>query len=112
MIVKPWSDRSRNIAELEAEAWGKMSAIPGIRAAFGAVVVGFTHPAIESAAEIGERFCMGGIAGQIVHLIAVGGPSVEFFTRPGGAEEQLLGVASLPPAWSERSVCTMLLPSL
>lgn len=32
MLLKPWSERSRTIAELEGEAWGKMAGIPGIRA--------------------------------------------------------------------------------
>jgi multidrug efflux pump len=31
MLVKPWSERSRSVAELEGEAWGRMSSIPGIR---------------------------------------------------------------------------------
>lgn len=31
MIAKPWSERSRSTLELEGEAWGKMSAIPGLR---------------------------------------------------------------------------------
>lgn len=31
MLVKPWSERSRSVAEMEGEAWGRMSSIPGIR---------------------------------------------------------------------------------
>lgn len=31
MLTKPWSMRKRTVAELEQEAWGKMSPIPGIR---------------------------------------------------------------------------------
>lgn len=31
MITKPWSERSRTTAELEQEAWGKVSNIPGVR---------------------------------------------------------------------------------
>ncbi len=32
MLLKPWSDRTRTVQELEGEAWGKMGQIPGIRA--------------------------------------------------------------------------------
>ncbi len=32
MLTKPWSERERTIMEIEGEAWGKMSTIPGIRA--------------------------------------------------------------------------------
>lgn len=31
MLLKPWSARSRTAQEIEGEAWGKMSGIPGIR---------------------------------------------------------------------------------
>jgi multidrug efflux pump len=31
MITKPWSERSRTTMELEAEAWYKMSSIPGVQ---------------------------------------------------------------------------------
>ena len=31
MLVKPWSQRSRTVMDMEGEAWGKMSTIPGIR---------------------------------------------------------------------------------
>lgn len=31
MLLKPWSERSRSSLDLEGEAWGKMSAIPGLR---------------------------------------------------------------------------------
>lgn len=31
MLVKPWSERTRTVMEMEGEAWGKMSSIPGIR---------------------------------------------------------------------------------
>lgn len=31
MLVKPWGERSRTTLEMEGEAWGKASAIPGIR---------------------------------------------------------------------------------
>lgn len=31
MITKPWSERSRSVMELEGEAWGKMSRIPGVQ---------------------------------------------------------------------------------
>jgi multidrug efflux pump len=32
MLLKPWSERSRTVQDIEGEAWGKMSSIPGIRA--------------------------------------------------------------------------------
>jgi multidrug efflux pump len=32
MLLKPWSERSRTVQDIEGEAWGKMSTIPGIRA--------------------------------------------------------------------------------
>lgn len=32
MLLKPWSERSRTVQDLEGEAWGKMGQIPGIRA--------------------------------------------------------------------------------
>lgn len=31
MIAQPWSKRDRSVLELEGEAWGKMSSIPGVR---------------------------------------------------------------------------------
>ncbi|MCB0335490.1 MAG: efflux RND transporter permease subunit, partial [Bdellovibrionales bacterium] len=31
MLTKPWSERSRTTLEMEPEAWGKVSSIPGIR---------------------------------------------------------------------------------
>ena len=31
MLLKPWSERDRSSIELEGEAWGKMSSIPGLR---------------------------------------------------------------------------------
>lgn len=31
MLLKPWSERSRTVMDIEAEAWGKMAGIPGIR---------------------------------------------------------------------------------
>lgn len=31
MVLKPWSERKRTVFQLEGEAWGKMSGIPGIR---------------------------------------------------------------------------------
>jgi len=31
LVTKPWSERSRTVMEMEGEAWGKMSAIPGVR---------------------------------------------------------------------------------
>lgn len=31
MLLKPWSERKRSVAELEGEAWGKVSAVPGVR---------------------------------------------------------------------------------
>ncbi len=31
MLLKPWSERSRTVHEIEPEAWGKMSTIPGVR---------------------------------------------------------------------------------
>ena len=31
MLTKPWSERSRTIMQMEGEAWGKMSKIPGVR---------------------------------------------------------------------------------
>ncbi|MCC6952800.1 MAG: efflux RND transporter permease subunit [Deltaproteobacteria bacterium] len=31
MVTKPWSERSRTTMELEGEAWGKVSQIPGVR---------------------------------------------------------------------------------
>src|SRR5690606_36913191 len=31
MLPKPWSERSRTSEEMVGEAWGRMSAIPGIR---------------------------------------------------------------------------------
>jgi multidrug efflux pump len=32
MLLKPWSERSRTVQDIEGEAWGKMGQIPGIRA--------------------------------------------------------------------------------
>ncbi len=32
MLVKPWSERSRTVMQMEGEAWGKMASIPGVRA--------------------------------------------------------------------------------
>jgi multidrug efflux pump len=31
MIVKPWSERTRTVHEMEGELWGRMSVIPGIK---------------------------------------------------------------------------------
>lgn len=31
MLPKPWSERTRTIAEMEGEAWGRMAQIPGVR---------------------------------------------------------------------------------
>ncbi len=31
MILKPWSERARGVAEIEGELWGRMSVIPGVR---------------------------------------------------------------------------------
>jgi multidrug efflux pump len=31
MLLKPWSERSRTVQEIEPEAWGKVSSIPGVR---------------------------------------------------------------------------------
>jgi multidrug efflux pump len=31
MITKPWSERNRSVMEIEGEAWGKMSQIPGVQ---------------------------------------------------------------------------------
>ena len=31
MLLKPWSERNRSSLDLEGEAWGKMSSIPGLR---------------------------------------------------------------------------------
>ncbi len=31
MLLKPWSERSRSVQELEQEAWGKVANIPGVR---------------------------------------------------------------------------------
>lgn len=31
MVVKPWSERSRTTIDMEGEAWGKMSKVPGVR---------------------------------------------------------------------------------
>ncbi|MBN8548446.1 MAG: efflux RND transporter permease subunit [Deltaproteobacteria bacterium] len=31
MLPKPWSERERTVADMEGEAWGKMSSIPGVR---------------------------------------------------------------------------------
>jgi multidrug efflux pump len=31
MLLKPWSERSRDVSEIEGEAWGKASTIPGVR---------------------------------------------------------------------------------
>ncbi|WKZ57771.1 MAG: efflux RND transporter permease subunit [Bdellovibrionota bacterium] len=31
MVTKPWSDRSRSTLEMEGQAWGMLSSIPGIR---------------------------------------------------------------------------------
>ncbi|NDC38625.1 MAG: multidrug efflux protein, partial [Proteobacteria bacterium] len=31
MITKPWSERRRSVMEMEGEAWGKMSRIPGVQ---------------------------------------------------------------------------------
>jgi multidrug efflux pump len=31
MLLRPWSERSRTVHELEPEAWGKMALIPGIK---------------------------------------------------------------------------------
>jgi multidrug efflux pump len=31
MLLKPWKDRSRTVEEIEGEAWGKTSNIPGLR---------------------------------------------------------------------------------
>ncbi|MCB0328696.1 MAG: efflux RND transporter permease subunit [Bdellovibrionales bacterium] len=31
MLPKPWSERSRNVAEIEQELWGKVGSVPGVR---------------------------------------------------------------------------------
>lgn len=31
MLLKPWSERSRDVSEIEGEAWGRASTIPGVR---------------------------------------------------------------------------------
>jgi len=31
ILLKPWSQRDRTVMELEGEAWGKMSTVPGVR---------------------------------------------------------------------------------
>ncbi len=72
MLTKPWSQRNRTIMEMEGEAWGKMSVIPGVR------VIMFSPPPLPG----GSNF-------QIEFVIS----STEEPTKIVGYADQLVGEA-------------------
>lgn len=55
-VTKPWSERSRTTQELEGEAWGKVSSIPGVR------VIIATPPALPGGSDFEVEFVISSTA--------------------------------------------------